>query len=94
MHACAPVPDAGCVWVKVDGPSSPMRGEQGTIMGFLRSREGALGMLSMALLIFQGTALSLTLRFSRCARPTFQILAAWSHPCFASSFVWKQCRRF
>ena len=35
-------------------------------MSFLASREGQLGLLSMAMLIFQGTALSLTLRFSRC----------------------------
>ena len=37
-----------------------------TLMSFLASREGQLGLLSMAMLIFQGTALSLTLRFSRC----------------------------
>ncbi len=49
-----------------EGPSSPVRGEQNSIVAFLRSKEGALGLLSMALLIFQGTALSLTLRFSRC----------------------------
>ena len=36
-------------------------------MGFLKSREGQLGILSMVMLIFQGTALSLTLRFSRYA---------------------------
>ena len=37
-----------------------------TLVNFLKSREGQLGLLSMAMLIFQGTALSLTLRFSRC----------------------------
>ena len=36
---------------------------------FVRSRDGRLALLSMALLVFQGTALSLTLRVSRCARP-------------------------
>jgi hypothetical protein len=49
-----------------EGPSTPVRGEQNSLVAFVRSREGALGLLSMALLIFQGTALSLTLRFSRC----------------------------
>ena len=34
---------------------------------FVRSRDGRLALLSMALLVFQGTALSLTLRVSRCA---------------------------
>lgn len=33
---------------------------------FWHAREVRLGILSMALLIFQGTALSLTLRYSRC----------------------------
>ena len=42
----------------------------GTLVTYLRSREGQLGLLSMAMLIFQGTALSLTLRFSRCG-PAF-----------------------
>lgn len=37
-----------------------------SLVSFLKSREGQLGLLSMAMLIFQGTALSLTLRFSRC----------------------------
>ncbi len=46
-----------------------MRGGENSIMAFLSSKEGALGLLSMALLIFQGTALSLTLRFSRCPHP-------------------------
>ena len=32
---------------------------------FLRSRETQLGVLSMVLLVFQGTALSLVLRYSR-----------------------------
>ena len=32
---------------------------------FLRSREAQLGVLSMVLLVFQGTALSLVLRYSR-----------------------------
>jgi hypothetical protein len=40
---------------------------EGTLLGYVRSKEGALALLSMVLLIFQGTALSLTLRFSRCA---------------------------
>ena len=40
-----------------------------SLVGFLKSREGQLGILSMVMLIFQGTALSLTLRFSRCAKP-------------------------
>lgn len=35
-------------------------------MAWLRSHEARLGILSMALLVFQGTALSLTLRYSRC----------------------------
>lgn len=34
-------------------------------LAFLRSREAALGVLSMVLLVFQGTALSLVLRYSR-----------------------------
>ena len=34
---------------------------------FMRSRDGRLALLSMVLLVFQGTALSLTLRVSRCA---------------------------
>lgn len=34
-------------------------------LAFLHSREGRLGVLSMVLLIFQGTALSLVLRYSR-----------------------------
>eukprot|EP00884_Botryococcus_braunii_P008887 jgi/Botrbrau1/179/Bobra.0022s0159.2 len=34
-------------------------------MAWLRSHEARLGLLSMALLVFQGTALSLTLRYSR-----------------------------
>ena len=34
---------------------------------FLRSREAQLGVLSMVLLVFQGTALSLVLRYSRHA---------------------------
>ena len=38
-----------------------------SLVGFLKSREGQLGILSMVMLIFQGTALSLTLRFSRYA---------------------------
>lgn len=33
--------------------------------GMLSSRHGRLGFLSMGLLVFQGTALSLTLRYSR-----------------------------
>jgi hypothetical protein len=41
--------------------------ESATLLTYVRSREGALGLLSMALLIFQGTALSLTLRYSRLA---------------------------
>ena len=40
-----------------------------SLVGFLKSREGQLGILSMVMLIFQGTALSLTLRFSRHAKP-------------------------
>lgn len=52
-----------------DGLGSPMRGGENSIVAFLSSKEGALGLLSMALLIFQGTALSLTLRFSRCVHP-------------------------
>jgi len=57
-------------------PGSPTRGQRNleiknngsrvaNLAGFLKSREGQLGLLSMAMLIFQGTALSLTLRFSR-----------------------------
>ena len=40
-----------------------------SLVGFLKSREGQLGILSMVMLIFQGTALSLTLRFSRYGMP-------------------------
>ncbi|KAK9916031.1 hypothetical protein WJX75_007578 [Coccomyxa subellipsoidea] len=58
-----------------EGPSTPVRGEQNSLVAFVRSREGALGLLSMALLIFQGTALSLTLRFSRTREGT-QYLAS------------------
>ncbi|EIE25933.1 hypothetical protein COCSUDRAFT_60937 [Coccomyxa subellipsoidea C-169] len=58
------------------GPSSPVRGEQNSIVAFLRSKEGALGLLSMALLIFQGTALSLTLRFSRTRGGTQYLASA------------------
>ena len=36
-----------------------------SLLAFVSSKEGALALLSMSLLIFQGTALSLTLRFSR-----------------------------
>ena len=36
-------------------------------LAFLRSRETQLGVLSMVLLVFQGTALSLVLRYSRYA---------------------------
>lgn len=36
-------------------------------LAFLRSRETQLGVLSMVLLVFQGTALSLVLRYSRHA---------------------------
>ena len=36
-------------------------------LAFLRSREAQLGVLSMVLLVFQGTALSLVLRYSRYA---------------------------
>ncbi|KAK9825076.1 hypothetical protein WJX74_006218 [Apatococcus lobatus] len=44
---------------------SPGIAPRGGIMGILQTREGQLGALSMALLVFQGTALSLTLRYSR-----------------------------
>ncbi len=44
-----------------------------SLVTFLKSREGQLGLLSMAMLIFQGTALSLTLRFSRCNSPPHSI---------------------
>ena len=45
-----------------------------SLMAFVSSKEGALALLSMSLLIFQGTALSLTLRFSRCCfAPKFNI---------------------
>ncbi|CAK0773250.1 hypothetical protein CVIRNUC_004045 [Coccomyxa viridis] len=46
-----------------------------SLVGFLKSREGQLGILSMVMLIFQGTALSLTLRFSRTRAGT-QYLAS------------------
>lgn len=36
-------------------------------LAFLRSKEMQLGVLSMVLLVFQGTALSLVLRYSRYA---------------------------
>ncbi|BDA44176.1 UDP-N-acetylglucosamine transporter [Coccomyxa sp. Obi] len=58
-----------------DGLGSPVRGGEKTLVAFLSSKEGALGLLSMALLIFQGTALSLTLRFSRTREGT-QYLAS------------------
>ena len=34
-------------------------------LAYFRSREAQLGVLSMVLLVFQGTALSLVLRYSR-----------------------------
>lgn len=40
-------------------------GGAGGAGGLLSSRHGRLGFLSMGLLVFQGTALSLTLRYSR-----------------------------
>jgi hypothetical protein len=54
---------------------------------FVRSRDGRLALLSMALLVFQGTALSLTLRVSRRAPrprpapPCFGPSAAPQAPC-------------
>jgi hypothetical protein len=54
-------------------PGTPPKGSGGgaagggeSLMAWVRSWEGGLALLSMSLLIFQGTALSLTLRFSRC----------------------------
>ena len=38
-------------------------------LAFLKSRETQLGVLSMVLLVFQGTALSLVLRYSRLVPP-------------------------
>ncbi len=55
---------------------------------FVRSRDGRLALLSMALLVFQGTALSLTLRVSRRAprrRP--------APPCFGRGAAPVRARR-
>ena len=35
-------------------------------LGFMHTRDGRMAVLSMLLLVFQGTALSLILRYSRC----------------------------
>jgi hypothetical protein len=43
----------------------PSKNAAGALGGMLSSRHGRLGFLSMGLLVFQGTALSLTLRYSR-----------------------------
>ncbi|KAK9809147.1 hypothetical protein WJX72_010196 [[Myrmecia] bisecta] len=47
-------------------PASPVKGGSSPMaIKMLRSREARLGIFSMLLLVFQGTALSLTLRYSR-----------------------------
>lgn len=94
----------GCVMQVEVGTSPTKRGDPGTpgtsrgaaaaepmsMMGYVRSREGALGILSMALLIFQGTALSLTLRYSRwglnalwdCTHACSTAHCPENHPCW------------
>ena len=55
-------------------PARPLDG------GWLRTREQWLGLLSMVLLILQGTALSLTLRISRCAQHHLAHHVKWGVP--------------
>ena len=63
----SPTDDRDMLITKSDSTKDLVKGpaESKGALGFLRSREGRLGVLSMVLLVFQGTALSLILRYSR-----------------------------